>query len=154
MATKIQINSLEALERLIGNDNELEIQLRTAVVQEFATKHLKAIANETIVKNASNSIREEIKSEMFDIVNKSTYNEKLTLKEKYLSQLQSTISTLVKDIINEYVSEKLNIDEINNTIKKRLEFASESILDDLAPQVLDRKLDRFVEKRIKEKLGL
>ena len=39
----IQINSLEALERLIGNDAELEINIRNAIVQKFTKKHLKAI---------------------------------------------------------------------------------------------------------------
>ena len=41
MSTKIQINSLEALERLIGGDTELEIEVRNSIVQEFAKKYLK-----------------------------------------------------------------------------------------------------------------
>lgn len=44
MSTKIQINSLAALERLIGGDTELEIDLRRSVVEAFAKKHLKAVA--------------------------------------------------------------------------------------------------------------
>ena len=41
---KIQINSLEAVERLIGGDTEVEIEVRNSVVQEFAKKHLKAVS--------------------------------------------------------------------------------------------------------------
>ena len=45
MSTKIQINSLDALERLIGGDTELEIEVRNSVIQKFAEKHLKPLAN-------------------------------------------------------------------------------------------------------------
>lgn len=37
---KIQINSLEALERLIGGDTELEIDIRNSIVHKFTQKHL------------------------------------------------------------------------------------------------------------------
>jgi hypothetical protein len=40
---KLQINSLDALNRLIGGDSELELQLRQQVVAEFAKKYLKSI---------------------------------------------------------------------------------------------------------------
>ena len=35
----LQINSLKALERLIGGDSELEIGVRNSIVQEFSKKH-------------------------------------------------------------------------------------------------------------------
>jgi hypothetical protein len=38
---------LEALERLIGGDSEVEVESRNSVVQKFAETHLKAIANST-----------------------------------------------------------------------------------------------------------
>lgn len=41
---KLQINSLEALERLIGGDTEVELDIRNSVVQAFAKKHLKPLA--------------------------------------------------------------------------------------------------------------
>lgn len=42
MGTKIQINSLAALERLIGGDTELEIELRKSVAMELVKKHIVA----------------------------------------------------------------------------------------------------------------
>lgn len=50
--TKIQINSLEALERLIGGDSELEFEIRNNVAQDFAKKHLKAVALNEVVQLA------------------------------------------------------------------------------------------------------
>ena len=40
---KIQINSLEALERLIGGDTQVEIEIRNSIVQEFTKKYLKSL---------------------------------------------------------------------------------------------------------------
>lgn len=48
MSTKIQINSLAALERLIGGESETEIEIRNSIVQEFTRKHLRAIADEKL----------------------------------------------------------------------------------------------------------
>lgn len=45
---KLQINSLQALERLIGGDTEIEVEVRKNIVQDFARKHLKPIAGDVI----------------------------------------------------------------------------------------------------------
>jgi uncharacterized protein (UPF0147 family) len=42
MSTKIQINSLAALERLIGGDTEVEIEIRKSVALEMVNKHVTA----------------------------------------------------------------------------------------------------------------
>lgn len=39
----IQLNSLEALERLIGSDDQLEIAVRNSVISTFTSKHLKGL---------------------------------------------------------------------------------------------------------------
>ena len=38
----LQINSIDVIERLIGGDSEVEVDIRNNVVQRFAEKHLKA----------------------------------------------------------------------------------------------------------------
>ena len=40
MTVRIELN-LSALERLLGGDSEIELGLRKAIVQEFATRHLR-----------------------------------------------------------------------------------------------------------------
>ncbi len=42
----LQINNLEALERLIGGDTEVEMDIRRSVVDAFAEKYLKPMAAE------------------------------------------------------------------------------------------------------------
>lgn len=56
----IQINNLEALERLVGGDSQVEIDIRNSVVQKFAEKHLKPLANTTEITTVLTRIKEDI----------------------------------------------------------------------------------------------
>lgn len=154
MSTKIQINSLEALERLIGNDNELEIQLRNAVVQEFTTKHLKAVANEELLKNASKAIIEEIKLEFFEIVNKGTYNEKVYLKDKFKEEFRDEIKRAYRQSMTEFVYEELGEQNTKEKVKTAVEHATNDIIYRLTPEILERRVENAVNQRLKERLGI
>ena len=57
----LQINSVEAVERLIGGDETMELSLRNSIVQEFAKRHLKAIANDVGFKRLCIQIVDETK---------------------------------------------------------------------------------------------
>lgn len=46
-----------ALERLLGGDAEVEIRLRHQIVNEFARKHLKVIADSEAVREATKALR-------------------------------------------------------------------------------------------------
>jgi len=56
----LQINSLAALERLLGGETQLEIGLRHSVVQAFAEKHLKAIAKDPGFSARTKAISEQV----------------------------------------------------------------------------------------------
>lgn len=58
---KIQINSLVALERLIGDDKEMEITVKTSVINEFAKSYIKSVANSEIVDTIKKAILDEVK---------------------------------------------------------------------------------------------
>lgn len=45
--------TLPALERLIGGDSEIEVGLRTQIVEAFAEKHLRKLLNDAMFKAAS-----------------------------------------------------------------------------------------------------
>jgi hypothetical protein len=65
---KLQINSLEALERLIGNDTDLELQLRQQVAAEFAKKYLKAIVQDEWFQKWMQSLKEELQKTFANMV--------------------------------------------------------------------------------------
>lgn len=68
MPTKIQINSLQAIERLIGGDTETEIEIRRSIVLEFVKSHLWKLLSEDSIKKQiekiSNQVSERVQAEV------------------------------------------------------------------------------------------
>lgn len=136
MSTKIQINSLEALERLIGNDTELEIQVRNNIVQEFAKKHLKAIANETTFQNEivifKKALQEEFDKKLGESIAtvKRYYDggniEKVTLHPEIKAVIDKQVREKIDGQISEAVEGGIKHWEqdvnINERVKKRMDF--------------------------------
>jgi poly-D-alanine transfer protein DltD len=153
MSTKIQINSLEALERLIGNDNELEIEIRNSVVQNFVTKHLKSLAREAVVKNAAEATQEAIKAEFFDVVG-TGWNKKIQFKEDVLKELKIDLEYRVKQEMSKLISEILEREKTLELLQSKLNSAAGYIIEELSKETLERRLNILIESRIKAKLGL
>ena len=94
--TVIQINSIEVLERLIGGNTELEVDLRNSVAQAFATKHIKkfqAVLDEAIQK--------EIEALQFAIVrtHKSRWN--VDIHPDIKKDIQETVTPYIKHQIRQ-----------------------------------------------------
>jgi len=118
---KIQINSLEALERMIGNDNALEIEVRNSIVQEFCKKHLKHLVDqktrEKEIKSAIKAVREEIQAVVSETLGRVT-------RDYYDNITGIDLHPMVKRKINSLVAD--NTDElIGDTVRKCVEQAIE-----------------------------
>jgi len=115
---KLQINSLEALERLIGGDSQLEVELRNSVVQEFTNRHLKGVANQIntsqIIKNIEESIKQYITAH-FGTLDKDIYG-------RYINSV--TLNGVVKEAITKHIQEVFPViikDAVQNAVKSFLE---------------------------------
>jgi len=133
MGTKIQINSLEALNRLIGGDTEAEIEIRNSVVQEFAKTKLKPLLNSPLItstiKEIESAVIQEARkrfSEGVAIFKTSSYN------YLYDAQLLPEIKTLIQDCIK-------------NSLEKSVAEKSEEIL---AKLLTDRSIEERITKRV------
>ena len=156
MAIKIQINSLEALERLIGGDTEIELEMRNSIVMEFTQKHLKAIANEGFVKEVGLALEKEMKNQFLVYVkDSSSYNTSIPmLNDAVKAELRKGTTNYLKDLIKEIAHEELKIDWVRGDIAKALDASTTNILKELEPALLERRLNALVDQKIKEKLGL
>jgi len=154
-AIKIQINSLEALERLIGGDSELEIQIRNNVVQDFTAKHLKALATNDMIKQTGNSVIEQLRRDFF--IKKSgryTWDEKYVFKDGILDEFKAEISIKAKAEIEKTVQQILNENVAIKNLNDAVERAANRIAESLTDENLEKRLDYMVDKKIKEKLGV
>ena len=73
----LQLNSVAAVEALIGGDTEVEVELRKSVVAGFTRKHLKQLANSEFLSDAVHEV-------------------KLSVQEIVTNKLSETIGSLVK----------------------------------------------------------
>lgn len=131
----IQINNLEALERLIGGDTEVEIDIRNAVVQTFADKHLKALANSDAVSKTLAEIKADIAKQIKDrceseiAIFKTNWAGSVSdvkLNPSILQEINSQVRNLVDDKIRTDVDEALktwrNDEELKRIVDKRFEY--------------------------------
>jgi uncharacterized membrane protein YheB (UPF0754 family) len=121
---KIQINSLEALERLIGGDTQLEFDIRQNIVEEFTKKHLKSLANSTLMARTEQDIVKAIKI--------------------------GASHDLIIQRIDEYLNKEVVRKKIENLLNKQSDF----IVGQLSDMMLKLKIEQLVDQKIKEKLGL
>jgi len=131
----IQINNLEALERLIGGDSEVEVDIRNSVVQKFAEKHLKPLANTPEVSDTLTRIREDISKQIRDRCEKEVATFKTSwggsitdvkLASPILLELNSQVRNVVDETVRKAVDEALklwaNDAELKKRIKQRFEY--------------------------------
>lgn len=115
MGIKIQINSLDALERLIGGDTELEIELRRAVAVELGKRHLKDAITKDFDKEVIQSTKKEIIFEINKTIEKTlgssmywTSNEEKRIPEKKMEQIKQSVDEFIDKKMNTLIQDKLN----------------------------------------------
>lgn len=148
---KIQINSLEALERLIGGDNELEIEIRNSVVEEFSKKHLKSIANSEKLSNIYEAISKKLTSDFVERVN---YTDGWTLTKKGEEAVKGRIAHQRERLIDGLVAEGLKSNKVMLDFETMLKGRADYIVSQLTDKNISSRLDKMVDDRLKQKLGL
>lgn len=117
----IQINSLQALERLIGGDTELEVSLRQSVAVEMGKRHLKEVTNspyiQSLIREAQKSIedftKQEIEKQVGTVKGTGTWNspKTITFLPDIINQIRDYARRQVDEIIKEET--KKLVDQLN-----------------------------------------
>ena len=133
MKQVVQINSLEALEKLIGGDSDVEVKIRNSVVQNFTKKYLKSIAHELcckisddyILNLVENNVRDELYKYRYDGQGRRIYaglKEGINPSDEFIKQNRKRIADIVSHKINETICAKINkIDSyVDTALKDRI----------------------------------
>ena len=149
---KIQINSLAALERLIGGDSDIEIDIRNSVVQAFSKKHLKNIA----LKLTQDGLDASVKSFLIhqNFIATKPYNSEIILGDKGKALLDEHFKASIEVKIKNKVETAISNSEAWKNMQKHLDMASNAIIDGLTDANLKQRLDAMVDEKIKQRLGL
>lgn len=138
MSTKIQINSLEALERLIGGDSEFEIEIRNSVVQEFAKKHIKCLAQNFSFRDSS-IITKLIQDEVKNCIGEEHYfNNTIKLNQKYIVYIQQVIEQKIKDIVVKTTTDVFDTFNLEKMTENRLKLLTIQTVDELVKTKLKK----------------
>ena len=118
---KLQLDS-SALERLIGGDSEVEVEIRNSIAQAFAKRHLKGVIEERYL--------DELKKEICDYFwgfNSNRYELKPEVKQMIANEVKKVIGEEIKKATEEGYSKivddlnaemQLKVNEIVDWIKK------------------------------------
>lgn len=139
----LQINNLEALERLIGGNSEIEIDIRNSVVQKFAEKHLKPLANSDTVTKALTQLKESINKQICDQCAKDIAKFKISwagqitdvvLNPSIKSEIDSQVRTIVDNTIRKDVDAAIkfwaNDKEIKDKIDSKFKYYTAELIND------------------------
>lgn len=153
----IQINSLDALERLIGGDAEVEIDIRQSVVERFVRKHLKGIANETLIKKAVEDVQKYVAALLLEEIKGGQghwWSGKSVLTEAAKNLLRDHARDLMDTEVRGVVLAEMKTSDIVKKVTALLETQAQFIVDQLSNDILEERLEGMVNKRLKEKLGI
>lgn len=141
----------DALHRLLGGNTETEIELRNCIVQEFAKKHLKGLANDRtlgeMLKAEFASIKPEIERQIALQVGrkKNSWSSELELTPGLVSALNAKVTSVVNTELNKAVS------SIQTTIDSRIKETLNGIdtyIDSRIAKITQAYIDQKVKDRI------
>ena len=155
MSVKIQLNSLEALERLIGGDSEIEVSIRANIASEFAGKHLRPLINSPELKEATESIKRAAQAEAQKQIAETVgsikrgvygFQDTVILNESFKSE----VNAKVKGEIAAQMNELLNVPAL---VAESLARYTPEYLAELIDKRIDYNFNEKVKDAVKIKLA-
>ena len=143
---------VSALERLIGGDTELEIEIRQGIVQTFATKHLKGILDAGDFKNFLNAeslfVRENLAKAITEHIGSTKWSQGTYIYDmspELLERLNLTLDVLVAEVIDTKIKE----------LKATVEQTAQEIFDKNIGKLdalIDHKMSVLTDNYLNEKM--
>ena len=141
---KLELN-MPALERLIGGDSEIELELRKQIVQEFAKRHLISVAEIASYQAVVEAVKQHVNAyvkEQLGIEN---------LLGCHWPTMDQRLSYMIKDLVDKRAQAA-----VDEALKKVIEYQKNYWPRDIERVVkkeLERRIEEEVEKGIRQRLG-
>lgn len=146
----LQINSKEALDRLIGGNAEVEVQIRNSVVQEFAKQHLKAVANTVAIQQLEKTTKlivEQTLENHFGLFEKGarTYVFNDTFAKEIEKVVQGQVNEQIRKTTYKIIEEALLKQIDSKTLDDRIEYVIAQYLQVEVRKIMLQHLNTIVE---------
>lgn len=145
---KVQINSLQALQRLIGEDEELKLQIKATVLNSLAKNALKATLNGEFADAMSRAIKDELA----DSNAIGAYMQKNTngIIPRYIptEDFKQVIHSEVRSAFRELIKEE--IAKLESEAKQMVNDSIQSTIGYICTRVSEANIDRLVREKLKK----
>ncbi len=165
---RLQLN-LPALERLLGGDTQLEVELRQQVVQQFVEKHLKGIVDTEAVQQTLTILRKRIEDSIREQVGTTASDERNYYSTRYSTvegKINGVIQEIVKKQLEKLVSESYlhHYEEhrnywhrqMNDAVRTAVAAVTDKLIEDeigdRVSKALDKRVEILVESEIQRRL--
>jgi len=163
-SVKIQINSLPALERLIGNDTEFEAEFRRAVGSRLIKQFIDPANNVRLFKLLEHDLQ-TLFVDQIKVKGTTSWNDKIEYKlsekakELIYAEVSESLNKIVNDVLNQNVKtieDQINIKfkNLDDSIDKVINEAAKLIESKLTDLVLTERINQLVDQKIKERLNI
>lgn len=154
-----------ALDRLLGGDTQLEIELRRQVVEEFAKRRLKELMSEPTFKALAQAEALALSQEVKAVVGERLYDFRTSqyraeVREEILPIIKAVVEQVVRETVTEMVS-KIVENHTPGTERLLLRYEHKLMTEanekfqkamDRIDKGLDERLDEAFEKRVQDEI--
>lgn len=148
---KFQINCLQALERLIGGDSEVEMEIRKSTAVAFAKKHMLQLSDCPEVYEALNSaktavtkdVAERVAREIGQVRQVGSWPDRweVTLKPEVVAKIQEEVTKRFSTVIDNAITKAVETWVGKSTMEERIAKIIEERLGIIVKRAVNKKID-------------
>ena len=151
---KIQINSLDALERLIGGDSEVEIEIRNSIVQEFTKKYLKSVAEKVLesevavfTKGIKATFQQQAQDAIGEMKNPGYYSQTFVPNETFKKAISEQVQYQVDRQISAAIDARFT-EVAKNGIEQQIDYRIKRLMADSFGRIIEEKLKEAMTSKL------
>jgi len=143
----------DALAALIGGNSDVEVEIRNGVVQEFARRHLKGIANEEIFERATKTAIDvcrhtasELMRQYFNSSNGHSWKFMWQPNAELMTSIRKAVADTVGDMIDKTVNDAITNINIQKIIHETVDAKATSRINAAVSARLNTILSEVQQK--------
>lgn len=140
----------KALERLLGGDTELEIELKTNIANQFAEKHLKSLVSSQLILATKGKVETMVREEITGSAVGWNIN---SISNKYQDIILFTLKTALMTLIEAEVKKVIDSGHYKDLVDNFVQREANRIANEWTSGDIEKRIQDAADEKIREKLG-
>ena len=129
----LKLNFNELKELLVDDNNKVNLEIGTSIVQEFTRRYLKSIANE-IIQPIIDDFKEEINGQILHEFNqylkKDNWTSRITLSDRLVARIREEVREQIKNELFTTILDELKKVDLSQEIQSAVNIGIERLTKD------------------------